>query len=80
MRTPIDWIGVFVLDASAALAQGTDTATVATRRSEGIADVGSLTLASQQSVPWMGLDETEAPLVARDVSTNDLYALDWEAP
>ena len=30
--------------------------------------------------PWMGLDATDAPLVTRDVSTRDIYALDWEAP
>jgi dipeptidyl aminopeptidase/acylaminoacyl peptidase len=53
---------------------------LATRRSEVIADVRSLTLASQANVPWMGLDATDAPLVTRDVSTSDLYALDWEAP
>jgi len=28
----------------------------------------------------MGLDATHAPLVTRDASTVDLYALDWEAP
>jgi len=28
----------------------------------------------------MGLDAADAPLVTRDVSTRDIYALDWEAP
>ena len=53
---------------------------LATRRSEVIADVRGLTLARLGSVPWMGLDATDAPLVTRDVSTFDLYSLDWEAP
>jgi hypothetical protein len=28
----------------------------------------------------MGLDETDTPLVTRDVTTADLYALDFDAP
>jgi dipeptidyl aminopeptidase/acylaminoacyl peptidase len=54
---------------------------LATRRSEVIADVRSFTLARELGgVPWIGLDATDAPLVTRDTSTFDLYALDWEAP
>jgi Tol biopolymer transport system component len=54
---------------------------LATRHSEVIADVRSLTLARVPgSTRWMGLDATDAPLVTRDASTFDLYALDWEAP
>jgi hypothetical protein len=53
---------------------------LATRRSEVVADVRGLTLARVGGVPWMGLDATDAPLVTRDISTFDLYALDWEAP
>jgi Tol biopolymer transport system component len=53
---------------------------LATRRSEVIAELRGLTLAWQLGVPWMGLDATDAPLLTRDVSTSDLYALDWEAP
>ena len=46
-----------------------------------IADHRSLTLArAKGGTRWMGLDATDAPLVTRDVSTFDLYALDWEAP
>jgi dipeptidyl aminopeptidase/acylaminoacyl peptidase len=51
-----------------------------TRRSEVIADVRSLRLALHAGFPWMGLDATDAPLVTRDLSTFDLYALDWDAP
>jgi hypothetical protein len=53
---------------------------VATRRSEVIADLRGLNLAIVGRSGWMGLDGTDAPLVTRDVSTIDLYALDWEAP
>jgi hypothetical protein len=54
---------------------------LATRHSEVIADHRSLTLARVQGgTRWMGLDATDAPFVTRDVSTFDLYALDWEAP
>jgi hypothetical protein len=31
-------------------------------------------------VPWTGLAHDGSPLVIRDLSTRDLYALDWEAP
>jgi len=51
-----------------------------TRRSEVVADLGGLTLAREEGAPWMGLDATDAPLVTRDATTVDLYALDWEAP
>jgi hypothetical protein len=27
---------------------------------------------------WMGLDTTDAPLLLRDISTNDIYALTLE--
>ena len=45
-----------------------------------IADLRGLTLATHEGVGWMGLDATGAPLIARDATTVDLYALDWEAP
>lgn len=32
------------------------------------------------SVGWFGLDLDEAPLVLRINSSNEIYALDWEAP
>jgi hypothetical protein len=53
---------------------------LATRRSEAIADVRGLTLARPKYHSWMGLDATDAPLVTRDVTVGDLYSLDWEAP
>ncbi|PYV82951.1 MAG: hypothetical protein DMG05_27150, partial [Acidobacteria bacterium] len=30
--------------------------------------------------PWMGLSPDDSPLLLRDVGTQDIYALDWEAP
>jgi Tol biopolymer transport system component len=52
----------------------------ATRRLEPVADVGDIPLLTWVVVPWMGLAPDGSPLVVRDRSTRDLYALDWEAP
>ena len=52
----------------------------ATRRLETVAEVGDIPLVSWVSAPWMGLAPDGSPLVVRDRSTRDLYALDWEAP
>ena len=30
--------------------------------------------------PWMGLAPDDSPLLVRDVGTQEIYALDWEAP
>lgn len=30
--------------------------------------------------PWSGLAPDDSPLVARDISSQEIYALDWEAP
>jgi hypothetical protein len=48
-------------------------------RVEVLADVQSLRLEGG-TVPWMGLGPGDVPLVTEDLSTSDLYALDWEAP
>jgi hypothetical protein len=29
---------------------------------------------------WFGLAPDDSPLVLRDTGTQDIYALDWEAP
>jgi hypothetical protein len=29
---------------------------------------------------WTGLDPDNSPLVLRDTSTQEIYALDWDAP
>jgi hypothetical protein len=30
--------------------------------------------------PWTGLAPDDSPLVARDTSSQEIYALDWQAP
>jgi Tol biopolymer transport system component len=52
----------------------------ATGRLEAVADVGDIPLLTWVVVPWMGLAPDGSPMVVRDRSTRDLYALDWEAP
>jgi Tol biopolymer transport system component len=51
-----------------------------TGRVETVAELGDLPLLTWVGVPWMGLAPDGSPLVVRDRSTRDLYALDWEAP
>ncbi len=43
---------------------------------EGFRRAESATLAW----PWMGLAPDDSPLLVRDVGTQEIYALDWEAP
>ena len=52
----------------------------ATGRLEPVADVSDIPLLTEAVGPWMGLAPDGSPLVVRDRSTRDLYALDWEAP
>jgi eukaryotic-like serine/threonine-protein kinase len=51
-----------------------------TGRVEVLADVRDLRLAWVGGARWMGLGPGDVPLVTQDLSTSDLYALDWEAP
>jgi hypothetical protein len=30
--------------------------------------------------PWSGLSPDDSPLLLRDISSQDVYALDWDAP
>ncbi len=30
--------------------------------------------------PWFGLTSDDSPLLVRDVGTDEIYALDWDAP
>ena len=30
--------------------------------------------------PWMGLAPDDSPLLVRDIGSQEIYALDWEAP
>jgi hypothetical protein len=52
----------------------------ATGRLEPVADASDIPLLTWVVVPWMGLAPDGSPMVVRDRSTRDLYALDWEAP
>jgi hypothetical protein len=51
-----------------------------TRRSEILADLSGMPLQGLTPTPWMGLAPDDAPLVLRSHDTQELYALDWEAP
>jgi hypothetical protein len=51
-----------------------------TGRVEVLADVHDLRLDAVSSTQWMGLGPDDTPLVTEDLSTSDLYALDWETP
>jgi dipeptidyl aminopeptidase/acylaminoacyl peptidase len=42
--------------------------------------IGELRLLRTYAVPWTGFAHDGAPLIVRDLSTRDLYALEWEAP
>jgi hypothetical protein len=57
-----------------------DCYSLATGQLTPLADLRGMPQVVAMVVPWMGLDATDAPLVTRDVSTRDMYALDWEAP
>jgi hypothetical protein len=37
-------------------------------------------MAPTGGVYWMGLAPDGSPVIVRDRSTSDIYALDWEAP
>jgi dipeptidyl aminopeptidase/acylaminoacyl peptidase len=51
------------------------------RRIRKIADLGPIRPAAPVGYHgWAGLDPQDAPIVLRDTSTYELYALDWEQP
>jgi len=49
-------------------------------RLETVADLSDMPLLTWVVVPWLGLAPDGSPLIVRDRSTSDLYALEWEAP
>ena len=64
---------------------GTDPALYRVRISDrklervvSLKEVGSIT--GQTGGPWSGLTPDDSPLVLRDISSQEIYALDWEAP
>jgi hypothetical protein len=51
-----------------------------TGRLEVVADLADVPIVATMGAPWMGLAADDSPLVLRDRTTRDFYALDWEAP
>ncbi len=47
---------------------------------EPVADMKGLRRATGVAGSWMGLAPDDAPMMLRDVGTQDIYALDWQAP
>jgi Tol biopolymer transport system component len=62
------------------VAQRIERRSLRTGRVEVLADVRDLRLDWVGGARWMGLGPGDVPLVVEDLSTSDLYALDWEAP
>jgi hypothetical protein len=61
-------------------AQRIERRSLRTGRGEVLADVHDLRLGTVGGTTWMGLGPDDALLVVEDLSTSDLYALDWYAP
>ena len=55
---------------------------ISDRRIERVANLESLRRAESAVLhwPWMGLAPDGSPLLVRDHGTQEIYALDWEAP
>jgi hypothetical protein len=49
-------------------------------RLEVVADLAEVPIVATMGAPWMGLAADDSPLVLRDRTTRDFYALDWETP
>lgn len=49
-------------------------------RVEVVADLSGVPVVGILGAPWMGLAADDSPLVLRDRSTREFYALDWEVP
>jgi Tol biopolymer transport system component len=47
---------------------------------ERVVSVRDLRRTSNLFMPWAGLTLDDSPLIARDVGSQEIYALDWEAP
>jgi hypothetical protein len=77
------WYPTFTRDGSAVLGLSLDDRaihrfTLAGRRLEKVADLGSVEPTAPWMAAWMGLDAEDAPLVLRNTGLADLYVLDWE--
>ena len=49
------------------------------RKLEQIADLKGFESTGWWGI-WLGLDPDDSPLMLREAGTQDVYALDWEAP
>ena len=50
------------------------------RKVERLASLKNFQLAYGGLGSWLGWDPDEAPLMLRDIGTQDIYALEWQAP
>jgi Tol biopolymer transport system component len=50
------------------------------RRAEKIVDIKDQSRSGSVGVEWFGLAPDDSPLVATDISTNEIYALDVQWP
>jgi Tol biopolymer transport system component/DNA-binding winged helix-turn-helix (wHTH) protein len=53
---------------------------VADRKVEKIASMGGMQRYEANLGPWSGLAPDNLPLITRDISNQEIYALDWQAP
>ena len=52
---------------------------ISDRKLEQIADLKGFESTGWWGI-WLGLDPDDSPLMLREAGTQDVYALDWEAP
>jgi hypothetical protein len=52
---------------------------VSDRRVERVADLKGLLITGYYGI-WLGLAPDDSPLLVRDTGSQDIYALDWQAP
>jgi len=52
---------------------------ISDHKAEKIVDLSNFTTGGRYG-GWLGLDPDDSPLLLRDAGTQDVYALDWEAP
>jgi len=51
---------------------------IADGRREKVADLKDISRARGIFDVWFGLDPDDAPMILRDLSSQEIYALDWE--
>jgi len=60
--------------------QPADRVRVADRKLERLADLKGFRRVVSGWLPWSGVTPDGAPLLLRDISSQEVYALDFEAP